>query len=187
MRDGDGELPEQDDHLREDARGGVELPKATLDALVRDGVPRELVLPEWEGPTLFSSELANGTLALTSSPGALVERTGEHEGYVIGAVRDVATKLPYSAFVLRKRKGDVWLLDATRPEDDRFVNASLEAFLASMHAFHTGFSHLMDTLDDDERRKLVASFRGLLTKLDPRALQHPDHYWPGWLDELERF
>lgn len=182
---GTGDSPHDEDRLHLEERRGLELPGATLDALIGDGVPRELALPDWEGPTLFSSELTSGRLISTTEPGALIERRGEHEGYVLGAVRDRETKLAYSAFVLRKGIGDVWLLDATRPEDDRFVNGSLDAFLASMHAFHTAFPHLVDTLDESERRRLVASFRALLTKLDPRALETPEHYWPGWIEELE--
>ncbi len=180
--------PEQssDDHrLHLEERRALDLPGATLDTLIGDGVPRELSLPDWDGPTLFSSELADGRLVSTASPGALVERRGDHEGYILGAVRDRESRAVYSVFVLRKGIGDVWLLDATRPEDDRFVNGSLDAFLASMHAFHAGFAHLVETLDEAERRRLVTSFRMLLTKLDARALEDPEHYWPGWLDELE--
>jgi hypothetical protein len=191
---------DEDDVVPETASAGVDLPPATLKALATTGVPRELRLPDWAGPVLFHSELGSGRLVSTAAPDALVRRTGEHEGYILGSVRDAASHARgeaggasagagaggsiHSVFVLRKSVGDVLLLDISKPEDDRFVNSSLDAFLASMHAFVAGWAHF--ATDVSERGDaVIASFRALLSKLDARALASPEHYWPGWLDELD--
>lgn len=163
---------------------GVQLPEAALKILQTAGVPRELVLPEWQGPTLFHSEIGEGALRSTRDEDALVHRSGAHEGYILGSVRDVNDEKapPYAVFVLRSQ-GDVYLLDMEDAEQDRFVNANLDAFLASILAFHAGFDAMVAVTP--EREQWVRKFRDLLTRLDARALGHADHYWPGWLDELE--
>ncbi len=164
---------------------GLDLPKATLEALTTSGVPPELCLPDWGGPTLFTSEIGEGRLVPTSDPGALVSRLGDEEGYILGSVRETVDYVPapYAVFVLRKGSGEVYLLDVSDPASDRFVNTSIGTFMASLLAFRTAFARLVD--DSPDRAKVVASFRKLLAKLDEPALDDEDHYWSGWLEELE--
>lgn len=252
----------EDDVLESGTLTGIDLPDSTVRALSTTGVPHELRLPDWPGPTLFHSELGAkagaGRLVHTSEPGAIVARSGTNAGYIIGSVRSTALSSDedgasldasapdagghsaatsastspngtskangspsssgggarnisgaldvagsstsdsrvnslaaeedpsgeiYSVFVLKNQTGEVYLLDAARPEDDRFVNASLDAFLTSLEAFHTGFEHFI--IDAPERATMVASFRALLEKIDPRALNDRENYWPGWFNELE--
>jgi hypothetical protein len=178
-------MAEGEDILEEAALAGVSLPKETLAALSSSGVPRELRLPDWAGPTLFTSEIGGGRLVSTTEAGALVSRTGKNEGYLIGSVRDTTGEVsaPYSVFCLRREVGDVVLLDIRDASHDCFVNSNLHAFLASMDALRTSWNHLM--ADSPEREAFVASFRKLLTALDARALDDEANYWPGWLEELE--
>ena len=187
---------EQDDVLPAGALASIDLPEATRNALSTTGVPRELSLPDWPGPVLFHSEIGSGRLMSSADDDALVRRVGVNEGYIVGSVRDARPakrsgtgtgsggRNVYSVFCLRKGVGDVVLLDVAKESDDRFVNSSLAAFLTSMHAFATGWAHFAS--DGTEAGDAVlASFRALLTKLDPRALANAEHYWPGWLEELE--
>lgn len=177
----DEQLP--DDHVLGDlATRGIDLPERTLETLRSAGVPRLLRVVGWPGPALFHSELAGGQLISTSTPGGLIERHGDNEGYVLASVRQGPKTPPFSVFVLRRNKGDVFLLDARDPDQDRYVNASLDTFLASMLAFHGAFDHLMT--ESEEREKHVASFRALLLRIDPHALDDEQHYWPGWLEEM---
>lgn len=164
------------------ATTGIDLPAAALEALRTVGVPRLLRVIGWAGPALFQSELAEGALVSTATAGALVERTGEHEGYVLGSVRLGPKTPPYSVFVLLRSSGEVWLLDTSNAEMDRYVNASLDAFLASMLAFHGAFDHLM--VSSEDREKHVASFREVLGRIDARALADDHNYWPGWIEEM---
>ncbi len=164
---------------------GLELPRAALDALTTSGLPQELRLRDWGGPTLFTSEIGGGRLVATSDPGALVTRAGPDEGYVVGSVRETLDEepTPYAVFALRRGTGEVWLLDVGDPANDRFVNTNLTTFLASLDAFHAAFARLVD--DAPDRGRIVDSFRALLATMDARALAHEDHYWPGWLEELD--
>lgn len=169
--------------LPEPALANVVLPPLTLYALRREGVPALLRLPQWPGPTLFSSELGEKRIVSTAEPDALVSRLGDHEGYIIGSVRDTMgePKL-HSVFVLRREVGDVFLLDVADASQDRFVNSSLETFVSAMEAFFMGFPHM--TGDPVVAKKTLATFRSLLEQLDAPALADPEHYWPGWLEAL---
>ncbi len=169
---------EADDHLSDAT--GIELPEATLAAL-RSGLPRLLRVKDWPGPALFHSELGSGTLVSSTDPAALIQREGEHAGYIFGSVRQSPDAEPYSVFVLRP-SGDVYLLDAGDPARDCFVNVSLAAFLASMLALHGAFDHVLGV--SEEREKHVASFRELLVKLDAKSTESDEHYWPGWLEAM---
>ncbi|AKU97487.1 hypothetical protein AKJ09_04151 [Labilithrix luteola] len=168
------------------ATDDLELPETTKKTLKTSGVPRELRLPGWPGPTLFSAATDGKKLVGTWEESAPLTRSGDHEGYVIGEVRDTSGSPPvvHSMFVLRRGSGEVWLLDAKNAEDDRFVNATLEGFLASMNAFVASFSSMVAGPAPGQVA-LVESFAGLLTKLDSRALERPEHYWPGWVYALE--
>jgi hypothetical protein len=170
-----------DDRLDPAALEGVDLPPETIRALITTGVPRELRLPDWLGPTLFTSELGNGRLERTDGPDPIVARTGDHAGYVVGAVRDAKTGFAYAVFVLQHRTGAALLLDLGSADDDRFVNSSLTTLLASLRAFRVAWPGLVS---GEGAGPMVQSFRSLLEKLDPPALAHPDHYSPGWLEDL---
>jgi hypothetical protein len=169
--------------LPRDALVGVDLPAETLDLLVR-GVPAEVRLPDWAGPTLFSSEIGGGRLLSTDHADAAVPRTPS-AGYEIGTVRETqGFPTAYGAFVLRPGTGEVWLVDKERPADDRLVNTSLAAFMTAIEAFRVAWPRLVDD-DLDYREDFVAAFRALLERLDAASLADPEHYWPGWLEELE--
>lgn len=168
------------------ATDNLELPDTVRKTLRTSGLPRELRLPSWPGPTLFSAVTDGTKLVGTWEDGAPLARTGDHEGYVIGEVHDISGSPPvvHSMFVLRRNSGEVWLLDAKNPEDDRFVNSTIEAFLASMNAFVATFPSMIAGPAPGQTA-LVESFAGLLTKLDARAIERPEHYWPGWVYALE--
>ncbi len=171
---------DDEDFLRVAER--IELPESTLDGL-RAGIPKLLRAKGWPGPALFQSELGEGVLRSSAEPDALLTREGEHEAYLLGSVRLGPKTPPLSVFALRKGSGEVVLLDAHDPSEDRFVNASLAAFLGSMLAFHGAFDHLMT--EHEGREKHVASFRELLERIDARALDDAHNYWPGWLVEMQ--
>jgi hypothetical protein len=165
-----------------EALEGVDLPAETVRLLVTSGVPAELRLPEWLGPTLFHSEIGGGRLLSSTDPDAAIPR--DAPGYEIGTVREIqGFPTAYAAFVLRPRTGEVWLLDRDSPDGDRFVNRSLATFLASIEGFRVAWPRLV--AEDDDRESFVEGFRDLLVRLDPECLSAPEHYWPGWLEELE--
>lgn len=169
--------------LPPDALAGVDLPADTLDLLAR-GVPAEVRLPDWAGPTLFTSEIGGGRLLSTDHADAAVPRSPS-AGWEIGTVRETqGFPAIYGAFVLRPGTGEVWLLDKERPADDRLVNTSLGSFLTAIGAFRTAWPRLVDD-DLDDREDFVAAFRTLLERLDPESVADPENYWPGWLEELE--
>lgn len=162
---------------------GVDLPADVRETLTTRGVPDELRLPDWNGPTLFTSELGAGRLVSTAEPGALVARAGPDEAYVVGSVRETLDEpTVYAVFALRRGTGEVWLLDANDPDGDRFVSSGLGPFLRSLEAFRAAFDRMV--ADSPDRERIVASFQALLEKLDPRALDDQENYWPGWLEEL---
>lgn len=161
---------------------GLTLPYAALLGL-QAGLPRLLRIPYWPGPCIFQSELGSGTLHSTEAEDAVIRRSGAHQGYIIGSVRQGPKTPPFSVFVLRKTVGDVYLLDAGDETLDCFANSSLDTFLASLLAFHGAFDHLLGS--GDEREKHVESFRQLLEKIDAPCLESPDHYWPGWLEAMK--
>lgn len=161
---------------------GLTLPYAALLTL-QAGIPPLLRIPYWPGPCIFQSELGSGTLQSTAAEDALIRRSGQREGYVLGSVRQGPKTPPISAFVLRKTVGDVHLIDAGNETLDCFANSSLDTFLASLLAFHGAFDHLLGVSED--REKHVESFRQLLTKIDAPCLESPDHYWPGWLEAMK--
>lgn len=150
--------------LAPDALKDVELPADALRRLQDPGVPAELRLAEFPGPTLFSSELGAGHL------------TAAGEGYVIGSIREGETSFAF--YTLRRGDGAVRLVDLTGTAPDRPVNASLEFFLASLRRFHEDWPRLSTA----ETPELRDAFRAELLRIDPDCLGEPEAYWNTWLE-----
>lgn len=150
--------------LPPEALADVELP-AEAKALLRDvGVPAELRLADFPGPTLFSSELEAGHL------------TAAGDGYVIGSIRQGETSFAF--YTLRRGDGAVRLVDLTGTAPDRPVNADLRRFLACLRRFHEDWPRLSTA----ETLELRDAFRAELLRIDPGCLREPEAYWNTWLE-----
>ena len=125
-------------------------------------LPPELRLPGWPGPTLFTPE-----------PPSM-----ERGAVVIGTIRETQGEpTAYAAFVIRE-DGQVWLYDRTGAGPDRYVNASLETFLACLTRFVEEWPAL-STAGTTELRDL---FKAELTRIDPDCLRDKRGYWNTWME-----
>ncbi|HEX7896968.1 MAG TPA: SUKH-4 family immunity protein [Planctomycetota bacterium] len=121
----------------------------------------ELRLPGWPGPTLFTPE-----------PPSM-----ERGAVVIGSIRETQGEpTAYAAFVVRE-DGQVWLYDRTGRDPDRYVNASLEIFLAGL----ARFVELWPALSTAETTELRDVFKAELLRVDPACLK-PGSYWTTWME-----
>lgn len=166
------------DRLREKV---PDLGAASVRPLTMRGVPREVQLPGWTGPTFFSSELGHGRLqpldvfAPSSAEGCNVR------GWVLGSVRE---PLSFGAddasavFVMERGTGRVLLVDLDQGQRPTFVDSSAGLFLDAIDVF------LQWWQAGPSREAELRRIREDLLRLDPPAMASPVHYWPQWLDDL---
>src|SRR5215510_915838 len=127
------------------------------------GVPAELRLEGWAGPTLFTSELADGTLKRNAA--------GE---WLLGTIRETqGSSMALADFVIRGAQ--VVLVDGYT---ERRVNRSVAAFVDSIEAFHRAFAAL--PVGTEARVSVLAASE----RIDPEAFHTPDGYWSLWVEEF---
>jgi hypothetical protein len=138
---------------------GLPIPDEARDAL-RRGVPRDVRLPGWLGPTVFSSGVVEGRLLC------------DGDEIVLGAIREtqgVGEGRPYAEFRLRP-DGAVVLVDLDPDARVTPVSASLPRFWAGLDA-------LLRHWEDPD------ALEAALRAIDPAVLDDPDGYWAMWLED----
>jgi SUKH-4 immunity protein len=157
-----------------------DLPASAVRPLSVRGVPHEVNLPGWTGPTFFTSELRDGCLRTVDAfaPG-LAESCGV-SGWVLGSMRDRSAWAgdEVGAFVVQERTGHVLLLDLEQGERPRFVNSSAALFLDAIDVF------LQWWRSEGQPELELRRIRDDLKRIDPPAMASPRHHWPVWLDDL---
>jgi hypothetical protein len=155
----------------------VDLPAATK-VVLRAGLPREVRLPGWLGPTVFSSEIGSGSLEKLAGFAPALERHALSGALVVGSVRETQSEPhAYAAFCLRQPSGEVWIVDTGAPNAARFVNFGLDPFLRSLR--------LLVSAWPAKGAKQFPANRNLqeeLEQLDRKAFARADNYWPTWLE-----
>jgi hypothetical protein len=144
----------------------LDLPLSTIETLRTVGVPRELRLAGWLGPTLFSSEISDGRMS------------EEREGYLLGSIRETSgAPQVYARFWLQRATGVVlW----ESPRGPTVANSDVGSFTRSLNYFATGWGDP----DDESLQRLIAELRGEIERIDPRALEDEDGFWPTWIAQL---
>lgn len=169
--------------LSVDVVARLQLPSEARSCLLSVGVPNEVVLRRWAGPTLFSPMMQNGELGLLS---ATRSRPPEQmlDGYVVGGIRELASgaaPVVYSYFVLRLGDGLVTLVDSEHFGDRvLFVNSTYERFVRSLDIFAVRWERVVNG-DEHAFRAL----RDELREIDWSAWASADAYWPTWFEELD--
>jgi hypothetical protein len=101
----------------------------------------------------------------------------ERGAVVIGSIRETQGEpIAYAAFVVRE-DGQVWLYDRAGSAPDRYVNASLEVFLACLSRFVEEWPRLSTA----ETTLLRDAFKAELLRNDPACLS-PGSYWSTWME-----
>jgi hypothetical protein len=167
--------------LSPDALAHAELPLAAKKQL-QEGIPRDVRLPGWLGPTLFSSEIGSGQLSKAASFAPAFEDHAFSKAFIIGSVREIqGPPSAYSVFCLQPRSGDLWLVDTGEPNMVRFVNSGLDEFLRSVRVFVDAWARAKSVPTADVpivARHLHDELRGI----DAHAFAIEDNYWPTWLE-----
>lgn len=133
----------------------------TISFLRTRGIPAELRLEGWIGPTLFTSELTDGTLKRNVG--------GE---WVLGTIRETqGMSIALAEFVIRR--GQVVLLDG---HAERHVNRSVVTFVGAIEAFHSAFA----------ARPIgnAGSVLAASERIDPDGFNMPGGYWSTWVEEF---
>jgi hypothetical protein len=145
-----------------------QLPLATIESLRTVGVPGELRLAGWLGPTLFSSEVSDGRLA------------EEKDGYLLGSVRETSgAPQVHARFWLQRGTGTVlW----ESPRGPTFANSDVGSFTWLLNYFAAEWG--AGDLGDESLQRLITGLRREIERLDPRALKDDDGFWPAWIAQL---
>jgi SUKH-4 immunity protein len=161
------------------------IPDSAKLVLSTRGVPDDLRLPGWQGPTLFTSEIREGYLRGFSQLFSLSEQPVP-SGFVIGTIRETMGASPGEAYAVFTLTGDgrVVLVDLVGDHVHRFVNSSLERFLDSLTLFLDAWPGV-SLSDGAATAAAVVRLHDLMTRLDPAAWDSAHHYWPTWFEELE--
>lgn len=183
---GEGSDPWGDaQRLSQDWLATIRLPPSVRDALGGIEVPRDLRLPNWAGPTLFTSELRDGRLPILGEDAAFDAADERLEGgLVLGTTRETQSfredPEPYAAFYLRPGFGDVWLTDLPGPV--RFVNTGVKTFIESLRCIWTGWKRMMASRDPEHE---FAQLEQDLRKVDPQAFAATRDAAPCWSEWIE--
>jgi hypothetical protein len=137
----------------------------TISFLRTQGVPPELQLEGWAGPTLFTSGLADGMLKRNTAGEWVLGSIRETQGSSIGA--------SLADFVIRGAQ--VVLVDG---QTERHVNRSVAMFISSIEAFHSAFAAL------PVGTEAGPSVLSAALRIDPEAFNTPDGYWSLWVEEF---
>lgn len=170
------------DALPPEALSGVDLPTATL-ALLTTGIPRELSLPGWLGPTLFSSELSGGQLTTVAARCGLLADDPVSTAQVVGSVRETMGQPTTHAVFCLLPTGALWLVDLHAPFHQRHVNADLGAFLRSAALLVTRWPSIA-AADDACITATGDELRAALRAIDPTAFADDDRYWPTLIETI---
>jgi SUKH-4 immunity protein len=149
--------------------------------LAMRGVPRRVILPDWTGPTFFSSELADGHLRTLEAFAPALAESCNVSGWVLGTVREQMSwngEDPLGAFLVQRGTGHVLLADLEHGNRPTFVNSSAGLFLDAIDVFLQWWETWRRR--DPEVRRL----RDDLTRLDAASLASAEHFWPQWLEDV---
>jgi hypothetical protein len=134
-----------------------------IEFLRTHGIPAELRLAGWAGPTLFTSAIADGALRRNAG--------GE---WVLGTIRETQGHSGAAAeFVIRGAQ--VVLIDENGAWP---ANSSVAQFVRSIEAFHTAFAALPDGAEAGR------SVLDEVERIDPVAFARPAGYWAMWVEEF---
>lgn len=169
--------------LSPQAVSDLRLPSETKNTLSTRGIPDEVRLPGWQGPTLFTPEIRSGRIRVLSEC-FTDPRSRAPDSYVVGSIRETSPGGPhaplYAYFVIAADEGAVLLVDVASPAVPvRFVNSMFADFLDSLELFLVAWAHV---LRGD--RSGVESVRSEMARVDPRAWESDDAYWPVWFEEI---
>jgi hypothetical protein len=172
--------------LRAEALNGIDLP-LSAKLLLEAGLPLEVRVPGWLGPTLFSSEIASDELLTASSFDPAFEEHAFAQALVIGSVREMqGPPSAYAAFCLRPTTGELWLVDVDDSRTARFVNRTLEQFLRSIPVFLKAWTRAQ-AVPQGDISDIARDLHDALQAIDTDAFANQDNYWPTWLEtEFER-
>ena len=168
------------DRLREKV---PDLAAAAARPLAMRGVPREVTLPGWTGPTFFSSELGEGRLRTVEAFAPSLAESLNVSGWVLGSVRDRmawSAEEAVAAFVVQRGTGNVVLVDLEHGNRPTYVNASAGLFLDAIDVF-------LQWRERAPARSRGAAAAGRPPRLDASALASAEHYWPQWIEDLKDF
>jgi hypothetical protein len=149
--------------------------------LAMRGVPREVRIPGWTGPTFFTSELADGRLRTLEQVAGPAADTAGVVGWVLGSMRDPLSwsDAPAAAvFVVERESGRVLLVDLEQGERPTFVSSSVGLFLDAVDVFLQWWG------GEEPVEGRLKRIRTDLARMDPPAMASPQHHWPRWLDDL---
>jgi hypothetical protein len=161
------------------------IPESAKRALSTRGLPDDLRLPGWVGPTLFTSAIGEGLLREFSDYFPARARTLERV-FVLGTICETMGApigAPYAAFILTAPDGRVELVDLAGDGTRRIVNSSLEQFLDSLTLLMSRWTAVSGS--GAAAADAVVRLREEMVRLDPAAWEAADHYWPTWFEELE--
>ena len=171
--------------LRASILKNATIPESAKIALSSVGVPDELRLPGWVGPTLFTSEIRDGELRRLEdafpSPGGAMST-----GYLLGTIRETIrgpSEQAYAAFVIEEGQGRVYLVDLDDPRSARLTNSSLEHFLRSLELFYEAWPALTSDHEPAAAAALTL-LQNRMAEVDPEAWKQDDSYWATWVEEL---
>ncbi len=172
------EWPGPTHRLTRTALDQLELSPATVKQLLV-GLPCEVRLPEWLGPTLFSSEIGGGEVQRMSER---FDVDAFREAYVVGTSRETqGAPGPYAAFCIRPGSDALWLVDLDGAPQPRFVNSNLDAFLRCLHGFVSVWPHVRGA-SDEKVAQIAQELRASIDRIDPAACTEDDSYWPTWIE-----
>jgi hypothetical protein len=179
---------------KRDRLTGGSLPGLAAEAervLRVEGVPREVALDEWSGPTIFSSELSSGRLSLLAHRWPTLASHEHRNSIVLGRIREQDWDLEHAAYVLQPDVGTVIAVDLDG-RLSRFVNSDLGSFLRCLEAFVTWWDdlarkqqlHASPASEDEGGERDVQMLATRLKQIDPTSLADANAYWPAWIDDL---
>lgn len=157
----------------------------SLQALITSGTfPRELRLGRWPGPTLFTSELHDGTARRLDAFRALA--ADEEALLVLGTARETQgfedePPVAYAAFCLTD-DGRVVLVDL-EIDARRFVASSPVELFKGLTLFAREWS-TFEKLKRDELAPFLSWLQSALQAIDARAFRDRQDYWSSWLKVL---
>ncbi|MEQ1501117.1 MAG: SUKH-4 family immunity protein [Myxococcota bacterium] len=164
------QYPEWVRHHLTDREPPAGLPAEAGWFLAQDGLPADLRLAGWAGPTLFTSAMATGSLPQVEG------------GWVLGTIRETqGADAEYAQFVARAPQGDVVLIEAPDGAVQR-AGSTVPTFVRAIEAFHQGFAGLPQPPSPNDVLQLLDQVR----RIDPAVVDDPDSYWTRWVDELVR-
>ena len=129
------------------------------------GVPRRVELDGWIGPALFVSAIQAGRASTLVEVMPSASACGT--ALVLGRHEEPDGSIVHALVVLDGE--EVWLVETDGARVDRFVASDLERFLCFMAAF-------VRMWPDPSREGL--------RRIDPRAMDEADGFWPALIESV---